>query len=195
MISDQIARLSKPHMIQLHSVNNFENLNFDFKPTYESSFPPEERREWDQLPDLICNTKFKLYEIFLREKFIGFISVWDLEEFSFIEHFAICSTHQAKGYGTQALSQVLSMNSKPVVLEVEKPLTETARKRISFYERFSFSVNTGSYFQPPYSFDKSSVKMLLMSYPTKIETSDFERIKTRIHQRVYGYVGKVQDFE
>ena len=182
-------------MIQLIWVTNPEKLNVDFKHTYESSFPTNEQRELNQLLDLLGSIEFKLYEIYFQENFIGFISVWDLTEFSFIEHFAICTKHQGKGYGTQVLNQVLSMNSRPVVLEVEQPSTETARKRISFYEQFSFSVNAGNYFQPPYSSEKGSVKMLLMSYPTKIRTSDFERIKAEIHNRVYGYNGEVTDFE
>ena len=71
-------------MIQLLWVTNPEKLNIDFKHTYESSFPPDERREWDHLLDLLGNTQFKLYEIYLQSKYVGFISVWDLAEFSFI---------------------------------------------------------------------------------------------------------------
>ena len=182
-------------MIQLIWVTNPEKLNVDFKHTYESSFPTNEQRELNQLLDLLGSIEFKLYEIYFQENFIGFISVWDLTEFNFIEHFAICATEQEKGYGTQVLNQVLSMNSRPVVLEVEQPSTETAQKRISFYERLNFSVNVGKYFQPSYSIEKSSVKMLLMSYPKEIETSDFERIKTQIHDRVYGYSDEIRDFE
>jgi GNAT superfamily N-acetyltransferase len=174
-------------MIQLLRLTNPEKLNSVFKRTYESLFPPNERRELDQLFDLLGNTQFKLYEIYLQEKFVGFISVWDLTEFNFIEHFAICAPEQGKGYGTRVLSQLLSMDSKPFILEVEEPLTETAQKRISFYERLNFSLNSGSYFQPPYSIEKSSIKMQLMSYPITIEPEDFERIKAKIHDQVYGF--------
>jgi hypothetical protein len=37
--------------------------------------------------------------------------------------------------------------------------------------------------------------MLLMSHPLKIELVDFERIKAHIHDKVYGYAGKVHDFD
>lgn len=174
-------------MIQLLSVTNPDKLNFEFRQVYESSFPEDERREWIQLLDLLNNRQFNLYEIYIQAKFTGFITVWDLAEFIFIEHFAIRPIEQGKGYGTQSLNQVLSMNSKPVILEVEEPFTETARKRILFYERLNFSVNNQSYFQPPYSNDKNSVKMLLMSYPKKIDSEYFEKIKTQIHNLVYGY--------
>jgi len=173
-------------MMQLLWVTNPEKLNVDFKQTYESSFPPDERREWNQMLDLLGNTQFKLHEIYLQKKFIGFISVWDLEEISFIEHFAIRTNAQGKGYGTQALKQVISMNSKPVILEVEEPFTGIARKRITFYKRLNFSINNQSYFQPPYSHDKNSIKMLIMSYPEKFSPEIFEKIKIQIHGTVYG---------
>ena len=174
-------------MIQLHPVINPDKLNFDLKQIYEGLFPEDERREWTQLTELLHNTQFSLNEIYDQHNFLGFISVWNLTEFSFIEHFAIRPTKQGKGYGTEALNQVLSMNSKPVILEVEEPFTETARKRILFYERLNFTVNDNSYFQPPYSIEKNSVKMLLMSYPKKIEPEYFGIIKAHIHSKVYGY--------
>ena len=176
-------------MIQLHPVINPDKLNFDLKQIYEDSFPEDERREWTQLLELLSNTQFSLNEIYDQQKFLGFISIWNLTEFSFIEHFAIQDTDQGKGYGTQVIKRVLSMNSKPVILEVEEPFTENARKRIAFYERLHFTVNEFSYFQPAYSLEKKSIKMLLMSYPTNIYPEDFERIKVRIHDQVYGYGG------
>lgn len=182
-------------MIQLYPVINPDKLNFDLKQIYEASFPEDERREWTQLTELLNNTQFSLNEIYNQQKFIGFISIWNLNEFSFIEHFAIQDAEQKKGYGTQTMEHVLSMNSKPVILEVEEPLTEKARKRMAFYERLNFTVNSGSYFQPAYSIGKSSIKMLLMSYPMKIKTADFERIKAHIHDQVYGYSNEVQDLD
>ena len=182
-------------MIKLLLVTNPEKLNSDFKPTYESLFSPDERREWNQLLNLLCNSHFKLHEIYLQEKFIGFVLVWDLGEFSFIEHFAICAEYQGKGYGTEALNQLISIAVKPFILEVEEPSTEPAKKRIAFYERVNFFVNAVSYFQPPYSREKKSIKMLLMSYPLKIEPTDFERIKTHIHHQVYKYGSEIPNFE
>lgn len=174
-------------MIQLLPVTSPDKLNADFKQIYEASFPEDERREWNQLLELLENTQFSLNEIYHQQKFLGFISGWNLTEFSFIEHFAIRDAEQGKGFGTQALNQILSMESMPVILEVEEPFSEKAIKRISFYEQLNFVINKASYFQPPYSTGKTNIKMLLMSYPIEINPEDFERIKDRIHDRVYGY--------
>ena len=84
-------------MIQLLSVINPGRLNCEFRQIYESSFPEDERRDWVQLLDLLDNKHFKLYEIYHQARFLGFITVWDLEEFSFIEHFAIQANEQGKG--------------------------------------------------------------------------------------------------
>ncbi len=173
-------------MIQLLPGTNPQKLNSDFKQIYETSFPDDERRDWNPFLELLNNKQFSLNEIYDQQKFIGFISIWDLTEFSFIEHFAIRAAEQGKGYGTQTIEHLLSINSKPIILEVEEPLTETARKRIAFYERLNFRVNTFCYFQPPYSIEKASIKMLLLSYPTKISPEDFERIKDQIYHCVYG---------
>ena len=173
-------------MIQLYPVKQPDKLNSDFKPIYETSFPEDERRDWTQLLELLDNKQFILNEIYDQQKYLGFISIWNLTEFNFIEHFAIRTAEQGKGYGTQTIEHILTINSKPIILEVEEPLTKTARKRMEFYERLNFTVNGFSYFQPPYSIEKKSVKMLLMSYPTKIKSEYFEKIKDQIYHWVYG---------
>ncbi len=172
-------------MIQLYPVKNPDRLNSDFKQIYETSFPEDERREWTQLLELLDNKQFSLNEIYDQQKYLGFISIWNLIEFNFVEHFAIRATEQGKGYGTQTMEHVLSINSKPIILEIEEPFTETTRKRMEFYERLDFTVNDFSYFQPHYSIEKCSVKLLLMSYPSKIYPEDFEKIRDRIHDCVY----------
>lgn len=173
-------------MIQLIPVVKSPDLNVDLKQIYEEAFPPDERREWSQWVDMHENGRFCLNEGYDNKRFIGFISVWELDRFRFIEHFAIRDTERGKGFGTHILKQVLAQKPSPVILEVEEPFTETARKRIAFYERMNFKVSDGDYFQPSYSVGKNSVKLLLMSYPEKIKTSDFTEIKSQIHSCVYG---------
>ncbi|MBL7971879.1 MAG: GNAT family N-acetyltransferase [Prolixibacteraceae bacterium] len=173
-------------MIQLVQVTKSTDLNVDLKQTYEEAFPPDERREWNHWIQMLGDVRFCLNEVYNEERFIGFISVWDLDQFRFIEHFAIRDTERSKGFGSRILEQLLAQKSSPVILEVEEPFSEIARKRIAFYERMGFVVSGGEYFQPPYSAGKNSVKLLLMSYPGAIDPTDFAGVKSRIHSRVYG---------
>ncbi len=172
-------------MIQLVSVTQSSVLNYGFKAIYEEAFPLDERRDWTQMIELLNHEAFCFMGIYLHEEIIGFISFWNLTEFTFIEHFAIKKIERGKGFGSQIFHQVLNHVRMPVVLEVEEPLSSDAKKRIEFYERMKFSVFEGSYYQPPYSIEKKSVKMLLMSYPNRISKADFVTIKSSIYASVY----------
>jgi ribosomal protein S18 acetylase RimI-like enzyme len=172
-------------MIQILPITDSKQLHTGLKQIYEGSFPADERREWNQWINLIGNTRFSLNEIYDQKELTGFIAVWNLDQFWFIEHFAIREKERGKGIGTQVLKQILPEKSNRVILEVEEPLNETARNRIAFYERMNFEVSDGIYYQPPYSIEKNKVKMLLMSYPKKIEPTDFDKIKTAIYRTVY----------
>lgn len=172
-------------VIQLVCVSESSELTNGFRTIYEDAFPPDERREWKQINDLLGNRDFSLMGIYHHQTLIGIVSIWDLPEFRFLEHFAICDSERGKGFGTKVIQQIVAQGSTPVILEVEIPNTETALNRIKFYERLNFTVCEDEYFQPPYSIDKSEVKMLLMSYPEPILKDNFQLIKNKIHASVY----------
>jgi len=172
-------------MIQLVPISNLKELNADFRQIYEEAFPPDERRNWHQLAELLTNPIFSLNGIYQEQQLIGILLIWNLDDFSFIEHFAIRDSMRGNGFGSQVIQQLIMQISNPVILEVEEPFTSDALKRITFYKRLNFSLFDGEYYQPPYSDEKNKVKMLLMSYPEKIEPEVFPWIKKRIYQTVY----------
>jgi ribosomal protein S18 acetylase RimI-like enzyme len=174
-------------MIKLIPVSNSLELNDDLEQIYTDSFPADERREWQQIKELLHHPNFSLNQVFGDGNLIGLISFWNLPGFIFIEHFAILESARGKGFGTQVVKQVIEEKSTKVVVEVEEPITESARRRIDFYRRFGFSICEGIYYQPPYSSDKNKVKMLLMSFPNRLTPSDFETIKILIYRNVYNY--------
>lgn len=172
--------------IQLIRLTDSLELSHELRTIYEEAFPLDERREWAQFTELLANPDFFLEAIHLQKKLVGILTTWNLHDFKFIEHFAIRDSERGKGFGTQVVNQLLAESSVPVILEVDEPSTETAQKRIHFYEHFNFSVCKREYFQPPYSADKNKVKMLLMSYPEEINDEIFPQIKARIYRSVYG---------
>ena len=176
-----------PQTIQLIPIFDSSGMNKDFELIYEETFPPDERREWSQIIDLLNNPDFSFTGIYRQEQIIGFIIVWNLHEFSFIEHFAILESERGQGIGKHAIEKILSLISTLVILEVEIPESEIARKRIRFYEKLNFSICESEYFQPPYSIHKNKVKMLLMSYPKRIMDASFAHLKTKIYSSVYQF--------
>ncbi len=174
-------------MIQLIPVIQTIYINSKLRQIYEEAFPLDERRDWNQLMGLTGNSNFCLNEIYFENRLIGFISVWNLGEFSFIEHFAILKDERGKGFGSLALTRIIAQNYTPFILEVEEPHNLINKKRISFYENMGFKVVQDDYYQPPYSAGKNKVKMLLMSYPEAINNLEFKKIKGLIYDLVYNY--------
>lgn len=174
-------------MIKLIPVSNSLELNDDLKQIYIDSFPADERRDWQELKELICHPNFRLNQVRDDQELIGLISIWNLLNFDFIEHFAISDSMRGKGIGTQVLKQVIEEKSTKIIVEVEEPTNESARRRIAFYEHFGFFVCDGIYYQPPYSPDKNKIKMLLMSFPDKVTAVEFVEIKNQLYLEVYNH--------
>jgi len=174
-------------MIEIITLNHSDDLNSIFRQIYEEAFPPDERRDWKQLVELLANPSFCFNGIYNEQKVVGFYTLWHLGEFCFMEHFAIGDSERGKGYGSQVLQQILINISTPLILEVETSETQLGLKRIAFYERMNFMISDGVYYQPPYAEGKSKVRMKLMSSPEGIIQEDFATIQNRIYEVVYQF--------
>ena len=175
-------------MIKVIPASNLREINQELKQMYINSFSSDERREWKEMQKLIDLPDFNIHQIFDDQKIIGLITIWNLLNFTFIEHFAIEESFQGKGVGSQVIRQIIEGKSSKVILEVEEPTDKPTSRRITFYERLGFSVCESIYYQPPYSMGKSKVKMVLMSFPDKITSLEFIEIKTQLYREVYGRV-------
>ena len=156
------------------------------KKTYEDSFPANERRDYELVLNLIANEPhFSLTTLIRDEQYAGFITGWDFGDFTYLEHFAIDESMRNGGIGSKAFKAYLEQLDKPVVLEVEMPTDEMSRRRIGFYERLGLTLDTHTYFQPPYRKGDDFLEMRLMTYgPLDLE-KDFNHVKEKIHKHVY----------
>ncbi|MDD6209206.1 MAG: GNAT family N-acetyltransferase [Bacteroidales bacterium] len=168
------------------NTDNAEESRF-FETLYVDSFPSCERRELDVLRAMIPIKKhFSPYIILEKQKMVGLITSWDLGTFVYIEHFAIDPSLRGGGIGYNTMAQFCDKVNKPVVLEVEKPETDIARRRIGFYNRLNFNLHTHPYMQPPYGPDKEPLELFLMSYGFSDFDKHFEQVESSIHTEVYG---------
>ncbi len=175
-------------MIELIPVSpkNTEALQF-VEAIYIQSFPADERRPFCEVVHLLTeHSAFHLTLLSLDKRPMGFISHWQWEEFAYIEHFAVDSTQRGSGYGAQGMQQLLGLLGCPVVLEVEPPVEDLARRRIGFYQRLGFELCNLPYTQPPYSPELQSVSLLLMSYGNMHLDSCFESVVKQLYREVYG---------
>lgn len=157
--------------------------------TYDASFPKEERRDFFLVRRLLEeDRRFKMYALLLDGSYVGFITGWQFEGFVYVEHFAIDEFARNGGIGAKAMTSFLALHDDPVVLEVEMPIGEISKRRIGFYERLGFVLDHHVYFQPPYRKGELFLEMRLMTHGELDMGLSFERVKTVIHQNVYGVI-------
>ncbi len=166
----------------------FENVTEKTFPTvFEkmiAAFPLEERRDFlDQL-ECLKDERFKFFEIMDGSSPVGFIAIWKLNDFVFLEHLAIDQDKRSGGFGTKAIELLKSTCNLPVILEAEAPVTEQQIKRIAFYDRLGFKVNDFYYEQPSYH-GGEGVPLKLLSYPDLLTDEELQNFITQTRSSAY----------
>lgn len=159
-----------------------------FDKVYEkmvAAFPYEERRDKPDQKKSFDNSYFNFFEITENGTPVGFVSPWVFPDFVYIEHIAVDEDKRSGGYGSKAVELIKETYKKPIILEAEAPETEQQIKRIKFYERLGFSVNSYAYTQPSFH-GGDDVPLLVLSYPTPLTESDFDNFVKVTRKEVYG---------
>ena len=157
----------------------------DFERIYsemERNFIREEIRDRDAALATMSERDYSIYHVLHGETKVGFLTVWELADFAFIEHFVIYEGFRCKGYGAQALAVACKKFSK-IVLEVEPARDEMQKRRVSFYKRCGFRENDFDYIQPPYRQGDEGTELILFSYPERL--SDCSAVKDQLYRLVY----------
>lgn len=117
---------------------------------------------------------------------VGYMGIWQLSGFAFIEHFVVHEQFRSKGCGSEALGKCKELYGS-LVLEAEPPEDGDKIRRINFYKRNGFYVNEDiAYLQPPYKEGGGSVKLYLLSYPQAITNA--EAAIAEIYKQVYNKI-------
>lgn len=172
-------------MIQIIQVSIPATYEETLKNIYLESFPPEERRDWNELLELTHLSHFNLYSIHHDNKPVGLITIWEWQELAFIEHFAVDKSLQGLGIGSKILNMIKQDLASTIILETELPNNESAIRRLNFYTRWGFHICQEEYYQPAYEKNNNAVKMLMMSYPESLNHSAFITIRTKLYKEVY----------
>lgn len=162
----------------------------DFEAVFqimENSFPSDEYRNCEEQRRLFYDPRYCVYGE--RDSFgaiIAFIATWIFDKFVFVEHFAVDGRFRGHGKGSDMLKELLHSCNIPICLEVELPENDVAARRIEFYKRNGFCLNEYEYVQPPFSEDKKSIPLMIMTSSHKIDRETFENIKSVLYKEVYG---------
>ncbi|TDH29031.1 GNAT family N-acetyltransferase [Segetibacter sp. 3557_3] len=167
---------------RIHDRNNPDLVVF--KELYESAFPLQERRYWQDLLALADHPVMQIEVVQVTGAFAGFIVYWPFPDFVYIEHFAIKPEIRGAGVGASLLNQLL-VQYDYVVLEAEYASDEASDRRIRFYQRTGFHVAPYSYVQPPYRNGGNGLPMHLLTNQPVLSQSRFNEIVEIIRERVY----------
>lgn len=148
----------------------------------EKCFIKDELRDYADYVDVMSNSAYQLSHIVYQGQRVGFVGLWKLNGFTFVEHFAIYEQYRSHGFGGNAIDELQRQFGR-LVLEVEQPLEENQVRRINFYRRHGFVLNEFPYIQPSYRKDGSSLPLLLMSCPDAIK--DSAAVIIELYQKVY----------
>lgn len=169
-------------MLERLTIEDFDEV-FDIM---KESFPLDEYRTYDGQRALLEREHYNLYGIRRGGEMAAFIAFWQNDEVVFIEHLAVRNACRNQGLGGKVLSELLSLNrGKTVCLEVEPPESDIAARRVSFYERNGFYLNSHPYMQPSLSAGRSPVRLMIMTYDRAIDAEEFARLKTTLYESFY----------
>lgn len=127
------------------------------------SFPTHEIRDYQKQKDMLNNDKFNIYIMKDNGNIKGFISIWDIDDYGFIDHFAVSSKFRNEGLGGKILKEVKDIINSEIFLEVDKPCDDINKRRIGFYERNGYFLNPFEYILPPQSEGLEPMELLIMS--------------------------------
>lgn len=150
--------------------------------SYCSSFPQDERRDQDKLASLFSNPKVKILSVSHESKNIGYLILWELNIYSFVEHFEVFKEFRNQQLGSQ-ITQYLFENYPRIILEIEpEHLDEDAKRRYTFYRKNGFCLIDEMYVQPSYGKDKKPLNLWLLANYTP---ENLQEVKDEIYDVVY----------
>lgn len=159
-------------------------------PLLENAFPATELREKERQKAMLSEECYRLYGVRKDGVFAAVFATWEIEDFLYIEHFAVKEEYRNGGYGGKLLDTLLEEKGRSMVLEVEEPEDELTRRRISFYERHGLVYNDYPYLQPPMRKGQGMLPLKLMTKPSAIDEKTYQRYKKLIYRIVYKYEGE-----
>ncbi|MEY0588225.1 GNAT family N-acetyltransferase [Providencia manganoxydans] len=84
-----VKRLSSKDTLEIANINHL----------YDSAFPAYEKRSFQGRQLILNHQDYYLYYFTENEVFIGFVECWKINDFYYVEHFAISSNLRGNGYG------------------------------------------------------------------------------------------------
>lgn len=108
---------------------------------YEQAFPEGERRPTPDMLAVIASNKLHHFNsIEYKQESVGLFSFWELDDFYYLEYFAIFPHVRNAGIGQAVLDCIAKELPGMQLFEVEPAEDELTSRRVQFYERNGYTV-------------------------------------------------------
>ncbi|MCZ9893287.1 GNAT family N-acetyltransferase [Brachyspira hyodysenteriae] len=111
---------------------------------------------------------------------------WLLEEFAYIEYFAIERKYRCMGYGSAALKKLMKIHDNIILEVVPEDTNDLAYRRVNWYRSLGFYLYNDTY-PYPYFLDNGEVTFIdfrLMS-SNELTSYEYKKIVNLLHKNIY----------
>lgn len=157
-------------MIPFYRIKSTEDKWYnEFYNIYSVSFPIFEQRNKEQQAYAFTFDNYHLDCLIENDRFLAFIAYWNFEEYIYIEHFAVNPDFRGENIGSRSLENLIDLQQKMILLEIDPLTTDIARKRYRFYERLGFVANDYNHHHPPYNKEFPAHELIVLSLNQTID--------------------------
>lgn len=177
-------------MVVLERIRSEKEFAFQkLSELYVEAFPPEERREIEQLKELLETEPAMYFNAVVCEgELAGLFVYWDFDTFYYLEHLAVFAEMRNKKIGQQILDWVNEHLKGVRLLEVEPDDTEIAGRRINYYQRNGYRILDKTYLQPAYRPGGEAFPLWIMGNEAEqtqeVLNDQIQVIKNRVYYRL-----------
>ena len=160
--------------MELIFIENKKNKYFEKAwKLYLDSFPEIERRTLEEQEEILTDKNFKMTCYVEDDVLISIVFYWKISSYTFLEHFAVNSELRGQSFGSKILQKFIN-DKKNIVLEIEPIVDEITQKRLKFYKKFGFVVNSHEHLQIPFREGAKELKLLLMSQEKTLSQQEYK---------------------
>ncbi|EIU7558287.1 GNAT family N-acetyltransferase [Providencia rettgeri] len=167
------SRMSRENIEEINAINQL----------YDKAFPLYEQRSYQGRKAVLGQDDYYLYYFANSSIFVGFIGCWKINDYFYIEHFAISAELRGQGYGQKVLKQFCG-NVGKVILEIDPVIDEISKKRLNFYQHCGFQRNRYSHTHPSYYPENKPHQLEVLSYPSAISDDAYRLFAHQLQQTI-----------